>query len=88
MPYQYHQRGGTATPRQWLVIALLVAGLASGAMNVYQMRHRCIEVTMPVTMLPTTVITPEPVEEFGAVHAFPPGREVCDSFDTICWTKI
>lgn len=40
-----HQRGGAASPRQWLVFALLAAGLLSASMNVYQHRHR-IQVTI------------------------------------------
>lgn len=83
-----YQRGGSFTVNGWLALLLLAAGLASAATNIYRARHKCIEIVLPTQMLPTLVVTPEPAEEFGTVHAFPPGREVCDSFDTICWTKI
>jgi hypothetical protein len=78
------QRGGSFTVSGWLALALLAAGAASAATNLYLARHRTIEVSFPSE--PTEVHPPK--DDLYEMHAFPDGQEVCDSFDTICWIKI
>jgi hypothetical protein len=73
----------------FLVFLLVAAGLASAAMNIYLMRQRTIEVVVS----PQRVSTPpegsvEVSDDEYVTHAFPSGREVCTSFDTICWIRI
>jgi hypothetical protein len=82
------QRGGAAKPRTWILIALLVAGLASAAMNIYLMRHQTIEIIYTSPVLPTTQVKDNTDADVGVVHILNDGgMGVCTFADAICWTR-
>ena len=85
LPYQYRvkERGGPVN--KWLLVALLIAGLASAAMNVYLMRHRSIVVNYTSQPVAPKAHT----DEVGRVHIFPDDGwdGACVTLGHFCWTK-
>jgi hypothetical protein len=80
------QRGGAFRVNGFVALALLAVAVAGSFYGYYQHTHRIIELnfTLP-THLPAH---PAAKDDYGVTHVFPPERNVCDSFNTICWTRI
>lgn len=80
-----HQRGGRGGARTWLVLLLLAAGLASGAMNVHQYRQRqmILEVfkRYVIESLQAPAAPAEPADS-GEIFDGP-----CDLSWTLCWQR-
>ncbi len=76
----------------WIAVALLVlcTGEACLIRHLYAHRVIHIDLTSPAALqLSPMEIHADPyAEDYGVVHAFPEKREVCTSFDTICWVRI
>lgn len=72
------QRGGAFKVNGYVALALLAAAMTGSFYGYYQHMHRVIEMhfTLPAK------------NDYGVTHTFPPERNVCDSFNTICWTRI
>ena len=85
------QRGGKVTVNGLLLTLLILASLAS---NAYQYMHRVVQIPIVMDetpqrmMLPKTAIQATSDADYGVIHIFPPGQEVCSAFDNICYTKI
>jgi hypothetical protein len=98
IPSRVKERGGTV--KQWLLFAILAAGLASAAMNIYLMRHRTVVIhpTFIIPMpspIPQTHVLPKiskPKDlsaDYGVIHVFPDHNNgVCTFANNICSTRI
>lgn len=83
------QRGGSAGPRTWLVLALLLAGLMSAAMNVRQYRERLVMIEAFKQLTPSSPAddadsAPHAVAEAdsGELNDGP-----CNLSWTLCWHR-
>lgn len=83
------QRGGKLRVSGWLSLLLLALAIGEAGYIRYLLKHRQIVIEMNIPAanleLPSTVI--KPPDEY-VMHAFPEKRQVCDSFNTICWIRI
>jgi hypothetical protein len=79
------QRGGAFKVNGFVTLALLAAAVTSAIYGYYEHSHRVIELHIA---LPTTKISVKTPDDEYVTHTYPPEREVCTSFDTICWIRI
>jgi hypothetical protein len=77
------QHGGAFRVNGYLALLLLALAAGCAADAYYQHSHRTIEmhITLPTMQL-------QKADDEYVTHAFPDIRDVCDSFDTICWIRI
>ena len=72
------QRGGAFRVSGYIALALLALAVLEAVQIQYLLRHRKIEISLPVTTIRRN--------DYGVVHIFPPTRTVCTFADTICST--
>jgi hypothetical protein len=81
-----NQRGGAFRVSGFIALALLALAVVEAMEIRHLFKHRNIEIHTSSVQLPPTEIFP--ADDYGVIHPFPEGREVCSGFNTICWTRI
>lgn len=80
------QRGGAFRVSGYIALALLALAVLEAAEIRHLFQHRNIEINTSPMHLPATRVSKD--DDYGVIHAFPEGREVCDAFNTICWQRL
>ena len=83
------QRGGSFTVAGWLAMTLLALCALEAVAIRYLITHRVVQLQVHVADrgLPAMEIRP-PKDDSYVTHVFPKNRETCESYDTICYTRI
>ena len=80
------QRGGAFRVSGYIALALLALAVLEAAEIRHLFKHRNIEINTSHMHLPATRVSKD--DDYGVIHAFPEGREVCGAFNTICWQRL
>jgi hypothetical protein len=82
------QSGGSFTVSGWLALTMLAVLAAVSMYTVHLLHHRAIEIKLSSATMQLGPTVIRPTDDNYVTHAWPEGREVCTSFDTICYTRI
>jgi hypothetical protein len=83
------QHGGAFRVSGYIALALLALAVLEAAEIRHLFKHRNIEIALPATQIhaPSSK-TANQDDDYGVIHAFPEGLEVCSGFNTICWQRL